>query len=108
MAVKVLRMSATVPSGTVTFLFTDIEGSTQLWEQHPRAMQQALARHDALLGASIATHNGVVVKSTGDGMLAVFGRATDAVHAALAAQRLLAAEAWVPLGSVRVRMALHS
>ncbi len=97
-----------LPSGTVTFLFTDIAGSTQLWEQHPQAMQQALARHDALLRAGIAAHGGAVVKSTGDGLLAVFARATDAVHAALAAQRSLVAEEWGPIGLLGVRMALHT
>src|SRR5215216_5706850 len=57
-----------LPSGTVTFLFTDIEGSTQLWEQHPQAMPAALARHEALLHQAIGACGGVVVKSTGDGM----------------------------------------
>jgi class 3 adenylate cyclase len=97
-----------LPSGTVTFLFTDIAGSTQLWEQHPQAMQQALARHDALLHASITAHGGAVVKSTGDGMHAVFARATDAVHGALAAQRALQAEPWDATGPLRVRIALHT
>ncbi len=97
-----------LPSGTVTFLFTDIEGSTKLWEQHPQAMPAALARHEALLHQAIGARSGVVVKSTGDGMHAVFARATDAVHAALAAQRSLAAEAWGPIGLLRVRMALHT
>jgi predicted ATPase/class 3 adenylate cyclase len=96
------------PSGTVTFLFTDIEGSTKLWEQHPHLMQQALARHDALLHASIAAHGGAVVKSTGDGLLAVFARATDAIQAAIDAQRSLAAEAWGTIGALQVRMALHT
>jgi predicted ATPase/class 3 adenylate cyclase/DNA-binding XRE family transcriptional regulator len=100
--------AALLPSGTVTFLFTDIVGSTQLWEQHPRAMQQALVRHDALLRASIAAHSGVVVKSTGDGLLAAFARATNAAYAALAAQRSLAVEAWGTIGALQVRMALHT
>src|SRR5258705_6247061 len=55
------------PTGTVTFLFTDIEGSTTLWEQHPDAMQAALARHDSLMRHAIESSNGYVVKSTGDG-----------------------------------------
>jgi predicted ATPase/class 3 adenylate cyclase len=97
-----------LPSGTVTFLFTDIEGSTQLWEQHPQAMSGALARHEALLHQAIGAHGGVVVKHTGDGMHAAFARPTDAVHAALAAQRSLAAEVWGSIGSLRVRMALHT
>ena len=56
-----------LPSGTVTFLFTDIEGSTRLWEEHPEAMQGALARHDAIVGEAVAAHGGTVVKTTGDG-----------------------------------------
>jgi hypothetical protein len=81
-----------LPSGTVTFLFTDIEGSTARWEGAPEAMREALARHDALLQAAIAGHGGHVVKSTGDGFHAVFARAPDAVATALAAQRRLVAE----------------
>ncbi len=112
------------PSGTVTFLFTDIVGSTQLWEQQPDAMRAALARHDGLLRAGIVAHSGAVVKSSGDGMLAAFARATDAVHAALAAQRALYQDPWNEFTQVdssspniqnrnskielRVRMALHS
>ena len=61
------------PTGTVTFLFTDIEGSTRLWEQHPEAMGAALARHDALLGAAIAAHRGYVFKTVGDAFCAAFG-----------------------------------
>jgi class 3 adenylate cyclase len=76
-------------SGTVTFLFTDIEGSTRLWEEHPQAMSEALARHDAILVDAVASNEGHVVKTTGDGLFAVFGRAESALAAALAAQRLL-------------------
>src|SRR5437870_2728545 len=85
-----------LPSGTVTFLFTDIEGSTHLWEQHPEAMPATLARHDALLGDGIQLHGGVVVKSRGEGdsFFAVFARATDAVTAACTLQQALLAEPW--------------
>jgi class 3 adenylate cyclase len=62
------------PSGTVTFLFTDIEGSTRLWEQHPEAMRAGLARHEACLRRAVLVSSGRVVKSTGDGLLAVFSR----------------------------------
>ena len=54
-----------LPSGTVTFLFTDLEGSTRLWEEHPEAMQAALARHDEILREAIEAHGGYVVKTTG-------------------------------------------
>lgn len=97
-----------LPTGTVTFLFTDIEGSTQLWQQHPAAMQPALARHDILLREAIVAHHGVLVKGTGDGLHAVFARVTDALAAALAAQRLLSAENWGALGIIHVRIALHT
>ncbi len=98
------------PTGTVTFLFTDIEGSTRLWEQHPEAMRAALARHDALLSAGIQQHRGVVVKSRGEGdsLFAVFARATDAVAAASAIQQTLLTEPWPTPSPPRVRMALHT
>lgn len=79
-------MSSSLPAGTVTFLFTDIEGSTQLWERFPQAMPAALARHDELLRDTIEAHGGRVVKNLGDGLYAVFRRAGDAVAAAVAAQ----------------------
>lgn len=97
-----------LPSGTVTFLFTDIAGSTRLWEQHPAAMQRALARHDALMQAAVTGRNGVRVKRTGDGLHAAFARATDAVVAALDAQQALLDEPWEATGPLRVRMALHT
>jgi predicted ATPase/class 3 adenylate cyclase len=99
---------AELPSGTVTFLFTDIEGSTARWEGAPDAMRVALARHDALLRAAIAEHGGHVVKTMGDAFHAAFGRARDALAAALDAQRRLQAEPWDEIGGLRVRMALHT
>ena len=77
------------PTGDATFLFTDIEGSTNLWEQHPQAMQAALARHDTLLRDAIESSDGRIVKSTGDGVYAVFAAAADALAACIAAQRSL-------------------
>src|SRR6266700_2323368 len=72
-----------LPIGTVTFLFTDIEGSTRLWEQCPAAMRTAVARHDALLAQGIRQYGGVVIKSRGEGgsLFGVFARATDAAAA---------------------------
>nr|MBA2449465.1 adenylate/guanylate cyclase domain-containing protein [Chloroflexota bacterium] len=101
---------AHLPTGTVTFLFTDIEGSTTLWERDPEAMRVALARHDALLTDGIEAHGGVVVKSRGEGdsVFAVFGRASDAVQAAAGIQRWLQAETWPTGEPLRVRMALHT
>ncbi|NCC30907.1 MAG: tetratricopeptide repeat protein [Chloroflexia bacterium] len=98
----------TGPSGTVTFLFTDIEGSTRLWEQYQEAMADALARHDFLLHHAITTNRGTVFKTVGDSFCATFRRPEHALQAALDAQRSLAAEAWGVIGSLRVRMALHS
>ena len=82
-----------LPSGTVTFLFTDLEGSTRLWEEQPEAMTAALARHDAILRAAIASHHGRVVKTTGDGFHGVFARPDDALGAAVEAQRAISGEA---------------
>jgi predicted ATPase/class 3 adenylate cyclase len=96
------------PARTVTMLFTDIEGSTRLWEQHPREMAHALARHDAILRDSIESHGGMIFRTVGDAFCAVFAEALDAVVAALVAQRALAAEPWGATGPLRVRMALHT
>lgn len=97
-----------LPSGTVTFLFTDLESSTRLWEEQPEAMQAALARHDELLAKAVESHGGHVVKRTGDGLHAVFATAEAAVAAAVAGQRSLVAEPWGPIGELRVRMGLHT
>src|SRR6476646_5569078 len=99
---------AELTSGTVTFLFTDIECSTARWERQPEAMRVALARHDALVRAAIVEHGGYVVKTMGDAFHAAFSRAPDAIAAALDAQRQLQAEPWGEIGPVRVRMALHT
>jgi class 3 adenylate cyclase len=97
-----------LPSGTVTFLFTDLEGSTRLWEGHPEEMRLALARHDAILRSSVAARGGAIVKSTGDGIHAVFASAHDGLEAAVDAQRVLSTESWPVATPIRVRMGLHS
>jgi predicted ATPase/class 3 adenylate cyclase len=99
---------AALPTGTVTFLFTDIEGSTRLWEEHPDAMRPALARHDSILRDAIEGHGGFVVKTTGDGFHAAFGSAHDAVDAAVAAQLALGDGPWEVTGPLQVRMGLHT
>src|SRR5690242_17419694 len=96
------------PSGTVTFLFTDIEGSTKRWEQDPRQMKAALMRHDQLLRSAIDEHGGYVFKTIGDAFCAVFPSASGALQSVLTAQRALGAEEWGPVGEIRVRMALHT
>src|SRR5829696_6514211 len=98
-----------LPTGTVTFLFTDIEGSTKLWERNPEGMRVALTRHDAILRESIERHGGYVFKTVGDAFCAAFPTALDALESALAAQRALSSEEWgEALGSLRVRTALHT
>ncbi|MDQ6852173.1 MAG: adenylate/guanylate cyclase domain-containing protein [Actinomycetota bacterium] len=96
-----------LPAGTVTFLFTDVEGSTRLWEEHPDAMKAALARHDEILRDAVQSHAGHIVKTTGDGVHAAFGSGHDAVDAAMQAQRSLLDEPWdhEPL---QVRMGIHT
>jgi predicted ATPase/class 3 adenylate cyclase len=98
------------PAPTSSFLFTDIEGSTRLWEDQPQAMEAALARHDDLSAALIGEHGGVLVKSRGEGdsLFAVFTRPEDAVAAALALQRALHAEPWPEAAPLRVRVAVHT
>ena len=97
-----------LPTGTVTFLFTDIEGSTRLWETNHDAMRMALARHDEILRKCIDAQRGHVFKTGGDAFCAAFDNARDAVHSALAAQLALSAEAWPESNRILVRMALHS
>jgi predicted ATPase/class 3 adenylate cyclase len=96
------------PTGTVTFLFTDLKRSTQLWDEQPDAMATALARHDAIVRGAIEGHDGHVVKTTGDGFHAAFARAHDAVDAAVGVQLALGREPWGATGPLQVRMGLHS
>ncbi len=96
------------PSGEVTLLFTDIEGSTRLWDSRPDAMATALRRHDVILAAVIDAHRGHVFKTVGDAFCAAFASAADAVVAAVEIQRALAAEDWPPDLVIRVRMGLHT
>src|SRR5262245_56295516 len=97
---------ADLPTGTVTFLFTDIEGSTSLWERKPDQMRLALARHHAILRATIANHDGYAYKTIGDAFQAAFAVPAQAVAAALAAQRAFATQDWETNEPVRVRMGL--
>src|SRR5215217_5004203 len=99
---------ATPPTGTLTFLFTDIEGSTRRWDEQPEAMQAALARHDALLREAIERHGGYIFKTVGDAFHAAFATAAHALAAAVEGQRALADEPWDGVGPVKVRMALHT
>ncbi|MBV9324103.1 MAG: AAA family ATPase [Chloroflexi bacterium] len=100
----------TLPTGTVTFLFTDVKGSTAAWIQDPRTMSVALARHDALIEELVAAHAGQVVRPRGEGdsRFAVFARASDAVAAACAVQIALLQEPWPLREPLRVRIAVHT
>ncbi len=98
------------PIGTVTFLFTDVEGSTRLWEQNPEAMKSALARHDSILREVIESKRGHIIKTTGDGVHAVFVTALDGVEASIAIQHALLSDLII-LNSpftLKVRMGLHT
>ncbi len=97
-----------LPTGTVTFLFTDIQGSTQLWQQYPDAMPEALRRHHEILRQAIEAHGGYVFQIIGDAFCAAFHTALGGLQAALDAQRQLRDQAWGETGAIRVRMALHS
>ncbi|HTA40779.1 MAG TPA: adenylate/guanylate cyclase domain-containing protein, partial [Candidatus Acidoferrales bacterium] len=96
------------PTGNVTFLFTDIEGSTARWESHREAMQAALRSHDAILKSSIEAHRGYVFKTIGDAFCAAFSNPLDAVRAAAEAQDRIAEADWDAIGGLRVRMAIHA
>ena len=99
---------AACPTGTVTFLFSDVEGSTSRWEQNREEMAAALARHDVLMRAAIENQGGYVFKTVGDEFCAAFPTAPHAISAALDAQRALLSENFASVGELRVRMALHT
>jgi predicted ATPase/class 3 adenylate cyclase len=96
------------PSGTVTFAFTDIEGSTQRWERDRLSMQQAVRRHDEIVGAAIVRNRGYVFKALGDAFCAAFSHPADAVAAMVDVQHALAGEDFSELGGLRVRAAIHT
>ncbi|MCS7197191.1 MAG: tetratricopeptide repeat protein [Candidatus Bipolaricaulota bacterium] len=98
----------TLPTGTVTFLFTDIEGSSKLWEQDPEVMSRALAEHNALLRRVIEAHRGYIFKLWGDAVYAAFDTAIEALNAAIEAQQELMRRPWETPEPLRVRMALHT
>ena len=99
-----------LPSGIVTFLFTDIEGSTQLWEEAPNEVMQSLTRHDEIIESEIANKQGMVVKPRGEGdsRFAVFEQAKDAVAAAAVIQKRFFFEQWSTPRPLKIRMALHT
>jgi predicted ATPase/class 3 adenylate cyclase len=96
------------PSGTITLLFTDIEGSTKLWESYEETMSPALARHDEVVRRALQEHGGHVFKTVGDAFCAAFAAASDAVRAAVAIQRSIWTEDWPEHVQIRVRIGLHT
>lgn len=100
-------MNSNIPSGTVTFLFTDIEDSTKLWEQQPQEMLVAHARHNLILREAIESNNGYVFQVIGDAFCAAFDTAGDAVRAAVKSQLDLHTEKWQG-AYIRVRMGIHT
>src|SRR6266571_914895 len=99
-----------LPEGTLTFMLTDLQGSTQAWERQPKAMRSAMARHDAILGSTVRDHAGVPVGAAreGDGVLAVFRTAAAAATCALEIQKNLGRESWPKGLELKVRVALHT
>lgn len=98
------------PSGTVTFLLSDVEGSTRLWEQEREAMDAALRRHDEIIEAAVAGEHGTLLKSRGEGdsTFSVFTRASEAANAAVRARASLRGEEWPTSHAITVRMAIHT
>ena len=91
-----------------TFLFSDIEGSTRLWEAFPTSMDRVIARHDELVHGAVQKSGGEVFKHTGDGMAAAFPDACSAINASIHAQQSLDQEAWGEIGGLKVRMGVHT
>jgi predicted ATPase/class 3 adenylate cyclase/Tfp pilus assembly protein PilF len=101
-------LGVVVPSGNVTLLFTDIEGSTRGWEAHPVEMEGALTRHDELVRSALTKAGGFVFKTVGDAVYAAFVDPVDAISAAVDAQKAIGTEPWPEVTPIRVRMGLHS
>ncbi|HXQ36008.1 MAG TPA: adenylate/guanylate cyclase domain-containing protein, partial [Anaerolineales bacterium] len=99
--------NSSFPSGTVTFLFTDIEGSTKLAQQYPDEMPALLTRHNQILHQAIEGYNGYIFQVVGDSFAAAFHSASNALNAALDAQRHLYNESWSP-ATIKVRMGIHT
>ena len=102
------QLRGELPSGTVTFLFTDVEGSTRLMELDRDLLQTAMLRHHTLLSAAISRHRGYVFETVGDAFYVSFEHASDAIDAAVAAQIALMAEPWDPRAPIKARMSVHS
>lgn len=104
----ILKTMPEAPKGTISFLFTDIVGSTRLWEKFPNHMGVALARHDSIIRSAVERSGGLVFKTVGDAFCVAFDTPKDALLAAVEAQRGLAAENWNEVGSISSRMGIHT
>src|SRR5690242_8455408 len=93
-ATALIRSTVPLPAGTLSYLFTDIEGSTRLWQAQQMEMPRGIARHDAILRGAVESNRGVVFRTVGDAVYAAFESARDALAAALAGQSALIEEAW--------------
>ena len=102
-----MARQSNLPSGTVTFLFTDIEGSTKLSQEYPDAFRALFARHNQILNQAIKAHNGYAFQVVGDSFAAAFHTPREAINAAVDAQRSLYLEEWTP-APVKVRMGIHT
>jgi predicted ATPase/class 3 adenylate cyclase len=103
-----IHTMSSLPTGTVTFLFTDIEGSTRLWQDEPQAMISANARHDAILREAIESNSGYIFQIVGDSFSGAFHNASDGLQAAVWAQHVLQTEEWGKTGALKVRMGIHT
>ena len=103
-----VRVEGVRPTGTVSFLFTDVERSTQLWEAQPEAMAMAMVRHDEIVRSVIAAHRGYVFSTSGDGLAAAFWTPREALETAVEVQSSLASERWPPSVFVAVRIGVHT
>ncbi len=101
---------APLPTGVVTFVLTDVVGSTELWERAPEAMATALARHDEIVAGVVTAEGGTLVKSKGEGdsTFSAFGRASDALRAAYRLQRAMRIEPWPTGATIRTRVGVHT
>ena len=107
---ETVQAESELPTGLITYLFTDVQGSTPLWQQFPQEMRNVMSRHDSILTSAVDSNEGMVVRPRGEGdsIFAVFPRASDAVNAAFSAQQTLQQEVWPEGIAISVRMAMHT
>ena len=109
-AIHTIQAESELPTGLITYLFTDVQGSTPLWQRFPQEMRDVMSRHDSILTSAVDANEGMVVRPRGEGdsTFDVFPRATDAVSAAFSAEQVLQQEVWPEGIAISVRMAMHT